>query len=107
MNNDVYKVERDDYAGVIKQLNPKTTHVETFHEEFGTIIKIKSEDNTIHFTTRIIPEDGEEEYYVFVLPYDEYAIPPKPVWKLNLETKEEVQAFFDTIAKLQKEKKDG
>jgi len=30
-------------------------------------------------------------------------IEPKPIMKVSLDTKEEVQAFFDAISKLQKE----
>lgn len=101
MDNSIYEVTRDDYAGVISQINPKTSDVETYHEEYGTIIKIKNKDG-VHFTTRIIPEDDEEKYFVFTLPQGEDCLPPKAIRKITLETQEEVQAFFDVLNKIQK-----
>lgn len=103
MDNEIYEVNRDEYAGVIAQINPKTSDVETFHEDWGTAIKVKSKAG-IHFTTRLISEDGEEQYYVFNLPRGEDCLPPKRIRKVTLETKEEVQAFFDALNKIQKEK---
>lgn len=103
MNNDIYEVERDDYVGVIGQINPATSDTEVYHEEYGTVIKIKNKEG-VHFTTRIIPEEGEEKYYVFTLPQGEDCLPPKRVRKIILETKEEVQAFFNALNKMQKEK---
>ena len=99
--NDIYEVDRDEYAGVIGQINPQTSDVETFHEEWGTSIKIKNKDG-VHFTTRLIPYDGEETYYVFNLPYGEDRLPPKAVRKVVLETREEVEHFFNALSQLQK-----
>jgi len=104
MDNSIYEVGRDEYAGVIGQINPKTSDIETYHEEYGTVIKIKNKEG-VHFTTRIISNDGEEQYYVFTLPQGEDCLPPKAIRKITLDTKEEVQAFFDALNKLQKEQK--
>jgi len=105
MNNDIYQVDRDDYVGVISQINPQTSNVETFHEEYGTIIKIKNKDG-VHFTTRIIPNNEEDElYYVFTLPSGEDRLPPKAIRKITLNTRDAVQDFFNALSKLQKEKK--
>lgn len=105
MNNSIFKVERNDYVGVIGQINPKTSDVETYHEDYGTIIKIKNKEG-VHFTTRIIPNEGEEEYYVFTLPQGEDRLPPKAVRQITLETQEEVQAFFDVLNKVSEKKDD-
>ena len=102
MNNDIYEVDRDAYAGIIGQINPKTSDIETYHEDYGTIIKIKNKEG-VHFTTRIIPTEGEEQYYIFTLPQGEDCLPPKKIRKITLETKEEVQAFFDVLNKVQQE----
>lgn len=104
MDNSIYKVERDEYVGIIGQINPKTSDIETYHEEYGTVIKIKNKDG-VHFTTRIIPYEGEEEYYVFTLPRGEDCLPPKAIRKITLDTKEEVQTFFDVLNKIQMEQK--
>jgi len=102
MDNSIYEVTRDEYAGVIGQINPKTSDVYTYHEEYGTVIKIMNKEG-VHFTTRIIPEEGDEQYYVFVLPQGEDCLPPKQVCKITLETREEVENFFSALNQLQKE----
>ena len=107
MGNSIYEVERDDYVGFIGQLNKEMMDVEQYYEENMTIIKIKSKNTGTHLCTRIIPEDGEEHYFVFNMPADNERIAPKPVMKITLDNKEEVQAFFDALNKLQGEKKDG
>ncbi len=106
MDNSIYEVTRDEYVGFIGQLNKEKCDVEQFYEDNMTFIKIKSKATGTHFCTRIIPESGDEYYYVFNMPVDDERIEPKPVMKVTLDTKEEVQAFFDALNKLQKEKKD-
>lgn len=102
MNDEIYEVSRDEYAGVIAQINPKYSDVETLHEEDRTIINIKSKYG-VHFTKRIINnEDGAELYYVYNLPSAKESLPPKAIRKIVLETKEEVQNFFDALNKIQK-----
>ena len=101
MDNSVYEVNRDEYAGVVGQINPKTSDVEKYHNDIGTTIKIKSKKG-IHFTTRIITNEDGEHYYVFNLPRGEDCLPPKAVRKITLDTTEEVQAFFEVLSKIQK-----
>ena len=105
MDNSIYEVTRDEYAGFIGQLNKQMCDVEQFFEDSMTIMKIKSKATGTHFCTRIIPEDDIEHYFIFNMPEDNERIAPKPVMKVTLETKEEVQAFFDALNKLQKEDK--
>lgn len=101
MDNEIYEVERDQYAGVIGQINPVTSDMETYHEGDLTIIKIVNKEG-VHFTSRIINnETGEEKYYVFVLPQGDDCLPPKKIRKITLETREEVEAFFNALNKLQ------
>lgn len=102
MDNSIYEVTRDEYAGFIGQLNKQMCDVEQFFEDGMTIMKIKSKATGTHFCTRIIPEDDIEHYFIFNMPEDNERIAPKPVMKVTLETKEEVQAFFDALNKLQK-----
>lgn len=105
MSNDIYEVTRDEYAGFISGLNKQMCEVEQCYEEHMTIMKIKSKLRGTHLCTRIIPDDDIEHYYIFNMPLKEESIPNKPVMKVTLETKEEVQHFFDALAKLQQEKK--
>lgn len=105
MDNSIYEVNRDEYAGFIAQLNKQKCDVEQFYEDTMTVIKIRSKATNTHLCTRIIPESGEEHYYVFNMPLDEERVEPKPVMKVTLDSKEEVQAFFDAINKMQLEAK--
>jgi len=52
----------------------------------------------------VIPESGLEQYYVYNMPADDERVAPKPVQIFNLETKEEVQTFFEILNKLQEHK---
>ena len=106
MDNDIYEVTRDEYAGFIGQLNKEMMDVEQFYQENMTFIKIKSKNTGIHLCTRIILDEGEEHYYVFNMPVDDERVAPKPVMKIQLDTKEEVQAFFDALNKIQQKKDD-
>ena len=103
MDNSIYEVDRDDYAGFIGQLNRSMCEVENFKQDDISIIKIISKNTKSHLCTRIITQDGEEHYYIFNMPEANERIEPKPIMKVSLDTKEEVQAFFDAISKLQKE----
>lgn len=101
MNNSIYEVERDEYVGFIGQLNKEMCDVEQFYEDNMTIMKIKSKATGTHFCTRIIPSDGEEHYFIFNMPADDERIEPKPVMKVTLDTREDVQKFFDALTKIQ------
>lgn len=103
MDNSIFEVTRDEYAGFIGGLNKNMCEVEQSYEEHMTIMKIKSKLRNTHFCTRIIPDDDVEHYYIFNMPLKEESIPNKPVLKISLDTKEDVQAFFDTLNKLQQE----
>ena len=105
MDNSIYEVERDDYAGFVNQLKKDMMDVEQYYEEDMTIMKIKSKNTGVHLCTRIIPAEGDEHYYIFNMPLPEERAAAKPVMKVTLESQEEVQAFFDALNKLQQEKK--
>jgi len=108
--NEIYEVERDDYVGFIGQLNKEMMDLEEYSYQDCYFIKIKSKKTGKHLCTRIIDlETEEEKYYVFEMPDEDERIKPKGILKVELKTKEEVQAFFDAINKLQQEahKNDG
>ena len=106
MNNEIYEVERDDYVGFLYQLNKEKMDVEEYDYPEGHIIKLKSKKTGKHLTTRIIDDEKHEEhYYVFNMPDDDERVEPKGVIKVTLNSKEEVQTFFDALNKLQLEAK--
>lgn len=105
MDNSIYEVSRDEYVGFLGQVNKSMCDIEEYHQEGMTIMKVMSKNTGMHLCTRIISSEGEEHYYVFHMPADDERIAPKPVMKVTLDTKEEVQAFFDALNKLQSEAK--
>lgn len=105
MDNSIYEVTRDEYVGFLGQLNKTMMDIEQFYEENLTIMKVRSKNTGIHLCTRIIPKEGDEHYYIFNMPADDERVAPKPVMKITLESKDEVQAFFDALNKLQLEAK--
>ena len=105
MDNSIYEVNRDEYAGFIGQLNKTMMDVEQYYEEQMTIIKIKSHNTGKLLCTRIIPEDEAEHYYIFNMPENDERIAPKPIMKVVLDNKEDVQTFFNILNQLQQEKK--
>lgn len=105
MDNELYEVTRDEYVGFLGQINKQTLDTEVFGKgEETTIIKVYSKTSGQHLCTRIV-EDGQEFYYVFNMPPDEDRVPPQVVAKITLDTREEVEAFFNAISKLSKEEK--
>lgn len=105
MISDIYEVTRDEYVGFLDQIKPECRDTQIIGQgEPYTELNIFSLDGKRHFATRTINEDGEEKYYVIDMPLDEERKPPKHVRKIILDTKEEVQAFVNILAKIQKEK---
>lgn len=105
MDNSIYEVSRDEYVGFMNEIKPSCYDTEVSHLENCTIIKVSSKVTGTHFCTRVIPEEENEHYFIFNMPNDSERQAGKPVRKITLETKEEVQAFFDVLSKVMKENK--
>jgi hypothetical protein len=103
MDNSIYEVEKEDYKTFIQQLNTEKTHKEESWLEQVHIVKIISNSTNTHLCSRISDSELEEEhYYIFNYPNDNERIAPKPVCTINLDTREEVQTFFNALSKLQR-----
>lgn len=105
----VFLVERDDYKSFVERLKKEKMRIEDIQEREFSIVKIFSQSSGKCLCSRKTYNEGAhpEEYYIFEYPEQDEWGPPIPKRKLVLETKEEVQAFFDALSKLQKEKKNG
>ena len=103
MDNEIFRVSRDEYAGFIAEIKPDCREAEISHIKDCTIVKVLSKKTGQHLCTRIIPENGEEQYYIFNMPDDSERQRGKPVKKITLKTQEEVQHFFDALSKIMKE----
>lgn len=106
MDNSIYEVEREDYRNFIEQLNKEMMDTEVYSYQNCLFTKVFSKKTKKHLSSRVSDSDLEEEhYFIFNYPDDDERIAPKPVMKINLTTKEEVQAFFNALNKMQQEKK--
>ena len=107
MNKEIFKVERNEYAGLIGSMKTDCFDMEKDYQENDIFIHLRSKKTGKLITERIIHDDSEEEYYIFELPDDDERQAPKRIRQYKLETKEEVQAFFDILNKIQKKENDG
>lgn len=104
--NEIYEVERDQYAGLIGEMKTECFNMDTSYMEDTTIVTLTSKKTGKMVTKRIIYEDGNEQYYIYDLPENDERLAPKKIRKYELQTKEEVQTFFDILNKIQKGEKD-
>ena len=79
--------------------------VEQKYERENTTINFYSKKTNKLLCARNIPQDGIETYFVFNMPDDDERVQPKAIRQIKLETKEEVQAFFNALNKVLKENK--
>ena len=113
MDNNIYEVTRDDYKGFVSQIKPECRDVRI--EEIGDThiaAKIYSKKTGKCLCSRVAysadyGDPDPEKYYIFEMPDDDERCAPIPVQRITLTSKEEVQAFFDAVKKLQEEHKNG
>lgn len=93
---ELYEVTASDYTNFIRTLKRGTYKVEP--TEVGKIIRHK-------ITGTPLAEQNNETHkvYIYNFPPDEDRVAPVPVRRLHLNTREEVQAFFDALSKMYKE----
>lgn len=103
--DEIYEVERDQYAGLIGEMKTNCFYMDTSYQEDKTIITLTSKATGKLITKRIIDAEGNESYYIYDLPENDERLAPKKIRKYELQTKEEVQAFFDILNKIQKGEK--
>lgn len=113
MDNSIYEVTRDDYKGFVNQIKPECRDVKI--EEIGdthVAAKIYSKKTGKCLCSRVAysadyGDPDPEKYYIFEMPDNDERCAPIPVQRITLTSKEEVQAFFDVVKKLQEEQKNG
>lgn len=106
MDKDIFEVSRDEYAGLIGEMKVKCFDMEKEYQNTDIYIRLKSKKTGKLITERIIHDNSEEQYYIFELPNIDERLAPKKIRQYQLETKEEVQAFFNILNKLQKKEND-
>lgn len=109
-NKDAYEVERADYQSFCEQLRMSHFRTEIISLEDG-LMEIRLISRTTEhcvagriYDSRELPIEQlkPQRYFIFETPLPEESRAPIPKTRLHLETREEVQAFFDAISRLQK-----
>lgn len=104
-DNSIYEVTRNEYKGFVEQIKPEYRRIEIKEiDERHTAAKIFSVNTGKCLCSRVTysadyGDPEPEKYYVFEMPENYERQAPIPKQQLVLETKEEVQAFFDFLAK--------
>lgn len=108
-DNSIYEVTRNEYKGFVEQIKPEYRRVEVIEiDKRHTASKIFSKKTGKCLCSRVsytatYGDPEPEKYYVFEIPEKEERQAPVPKQQIVLESKEEVQAFFDFLAKKAKE----
>lgn len=107
-DSSIFEVERKDYITFIGQLNLDLMDRECYLKEDREIVKLISKKTNKKLCSRVSDNANQtEKYFIFNYPEDDERRAPKPVCRVTLNTREEVQAFFDALNKMQKEAKEN
>ena len=104
-NREIYEVGRADYAAFVEGIKPSARDIRIEEEGATVFTNIYSASRNMLLCGRASNPDIPEKYYIYASPTAEESQPQIPKTRLVLETREQVQAFFDIISKLQKEHK--
>lgn len=112
MDDSIFEVSREEYKSFVDEIKPEYRRVEEIDlDKWHRATKIFSKKTGKCLTSRVthITQNEErhepEKYYIFEMPDNDERRAPIPRVKIVLETKEEVQAFFDGIKKLKEQEK--
>ena len=111
MDNSIYEVTREDYKAFVEQIKRGAGRVEIITAkpyQFSNIISQKTGKRLCGRKTFIGENSHKhipEKYYIYEMPDDDERCKPIPKLRLNLKTREEVQAFFNILSKMNKENK--
>lgn len=112
MNEDIYEVTRIEYSSLVETIKPEARDIMQYVKDDYRYIDIYSKKTNTKLTSRVtyignIEPPHSEKYYIYNLPQPEERNPDIPKYRITLETREEVQAFVDAIARMNKEQKNG
>lgn len=106
-NKEIFEVTKADFRAFAERLKPDCCRTETTQpeEDFLQMYTYSNRTGTL-LCGREKKLDSPEKYYIFNYPEEDEWGPAIPKMKVVLETKEEVQALFEAIAKM-KEQQNG
>lgn len=104
--NDIYLVTKHEYAGFVEQIKYDTRDIKVIENSDSKEIQIFSKKTGKHLCSRICGENIKEQYYIFEFPDNDERCKPIPKMRINLETREEVQAFFNALKEIKENQND-
>ena len=108
----IFEVTRADYMSFIEQIKPEYREIKVVNiDPIHTATKVFSKNTGKCLCSRLTytAQYGDPEpeiYYIFEMPENYERLAPIPKTQIVLNSKEEVQKFFDYFAQKRKEKKD-
>lgn len=106
MFDEIYEVERTDYAGFKAEIKPDATYTERAQTDQFNILKCYSlKTNKLLYGQQENRDTGEMTYYVINMPDEDECKPPPQIRLVELQSKEEVEALFNAINKMLQEQK--
>lgn len=105
MNKELYEVDRQYYKDFISQIKPSARDVVIEEDDQIATTKVISINTKKLLCARESHKKTQvpEKYYIYNMPEQDETQPFIPKRQLVLETREQVQAFFDFLSKYQKE----
>lgn len=99
MDTNIYEVTKTEYKAFIEQLIPGSMKIEEIHKDNCKKIRLISKKTKQLICERIVTE-SETQYFIYTIPDDEERRAPIPKLQLQLNSREEVQNFFNLISNL-------
>ncbi len=98
MNKDIFEIDYDGYIGFLSQIRKSSyysqlTDIDENHKELS-IYSVKT--NKL-LASQIVDKDDNKTFYVYEMPDDDERCAAPAVTKIELQTPEEVKAFFDIL----------
>ena len=99
MDTNIYEVTKTEYKAFIEQLIPGSMKIEEIHKDNCKKIRLISKKTKQLICERIVTE-SETQYFIYTIPDDEERRAPITKLQLQLNSREEVQNFFNLISNL-------
>lgn len=103
MNKEVFEVSKDEYTGFLAQIK-KGTYYSQLEEldESHKELNIYSKKTDKLLASQVVDKEDNSLFYVYTMPDDDERKAPPAVTKIELQSQEEVEAFFKILNEARK-----
>lgn len=98
-NKEIYEVTREEYKDMLETIKPSSRDIHQYDNNDSKVFEIYSKTTGELLISRecFKNENKPEKYYIWNLPSKEDSLPPRPKYRLVLETPEEVQEYLNAV----------